>query len=412
MRVVHINCANYGSTGKIIKDIATYMEPQKNETFLCCAKTKPDDSCVKTFCTSYKHQVAIMKRIQTLFGLQYGFAPYSTRKIIRLIKKIKPDVVHIHSANRYMVNLYRLLRYIGRKNIPLAITNHAEFFYTGNCSSAIGCEKWKTGCGNCPKLKSATGSSLFDLTGFAWKKMKKSMEAVPYATMVSVSPYVYGRAILSPITNHLEQKVILNGLDTSIFRIKAKSDLRSRLEIPQNTKILLHVTAHFSVNEDDLKGGKYVVELANRLKDENVVILVIGYYKEGTQVPDNVRLIGPVYNQEELAEYYSISDLTIITSRRETYSMPVAESLSCGTPVVGFCAGGPESIAIKEYSDFVEYGNVDKLEKAARHFLFTQPLDKRLIENEARNRYSSDRMAQEYYEVYDEVIKKAKQSTN
>ncbi len=34
--------------------------------------------------------------------------------------------------------------------------------------------------------------------------------------------------------------------------------------------------------------------------------------------------------------------------------MVTAESLCCGTPVVGFTAGGPESIAIDAFSNFVE----------------------------------------------------------
>ena len=41
-----------------------------------------------------------------------------------------------------------------------------------------------------------------------------------------------------------------------------------------------------------------------------------------------------------LAEYYSLVDVTVITSFHETFSMVVAESLSCGTPIVGFKAGG------------------------------------------------------------------------
>jgi glycosyltransferase involved in cell wall biosynthesis len=35
--------------------------------------------------------------------------------------------------------------------------------------------------------------------------------------------------------------------------------------------------------------------------------------------------------------------------------MIVAESLCCGTPVVGFKAGGPESIAIDDYCVFVQF---------------------------------------------------------
>jgi len=40
--------------------------------------------------------------------------------------------------------------------------------------------------------------------------------------------------------------------------------------------------------------------------------------------------------------------------------MPVAESLCCGTPVVGFKAGGPESIAPSQFAHFADQGNLDE----------------------------------------------------
>ena len=43
--------------------------------------------------------------------------------------------------------------------------------------------------------------------------------------------------------------------------------------------------------------------------------------------------------------------------------MIVAESLCCGTPVVGFKAGAPEQITIKEYSEFSEFGNIEILKE-------------------------------------------------
>lgn len=77
----------------------------------------------------------------------------------------------------------------------------------------------------------------------------------------------------------------------------------------------------------------------------------------------------------------------LLTSERETFSMVTAESLCCGTPVVGFKAGAPEQIALKEYSEFVDYGNLDKLEKAVRRWL--QKEKRTDIEDAAKKCYAT-----------------------
>jgi len=49
--------------------------------------------------------------------------------------------------------------------------------------------------------------------------------------------------------------------------------------------------------------------------------------------------------------------------------MVCAESLSCGTPVVGFQAGAPEIISIKRFSEFVPQGDIDALKDVVRNWL-------------------------------------------
>ena len=85
--------------------------------------------------------------------------------------------------------------------------------------------------------------------------------------------------------------------------------------------------------------------------------------------------------------------------------MVTAESLCCGTPVVGFEAGGPESIALKDYSIFVEQGNDTNLETALRKMLL-RTASKIEISREACQRYSKEKMCEEYCRVYREILHK------
>ena len=83
--------------------------------------------------------------------------------------------------------------------------------------------------------------------------------------------------------------------------------------------------------------------------------------------------------------------------------MVCAESLCCGTPVVGFCAGAPEQIALPAYSRFVEQGNVPALEEALLRCLEQLP-DKEDVQRQAHSTYSQSRMVQEYISLYKELV--------
>ena len=96
-----------------------------------------------------------------------------------------------------------------------------------------------------------------------------------------------------------------------------------------------------------------------------------------------------------------MADITVLTSRRETYSMVCAESLCCGTPVMGFCAGAPEMISIPEYSKFVTYGDMDGLERCIKNFITSKKSFSSMeIEARAKERYSKEIMIRQYEDLY------------
>lgn len=79
--------------------------------------------------------------------------------------------------------------------------------------------------------------------------------------------------------------------------------------------------------------------------------------------------------------------------------MVCAESLCCGTPVVGFEAGAPELVALPLWSEFVPAGDLDALEQAVRQWLF-RTVDKEQVSRMAAGRYSRETMAQQYLRLY------------
>lgn len=402
IKILHINCSDSGSTGKIISDISKYSAELGDVSVLCTPLVKTKDKYLKKYQTSLKFEQGIYRRICKISGLQFGFAPISTIRIVQIIKKENPDIVHLHSINGNMVNVYKLLNFLKKKNIPTVVTNHAEFLYTGNCAYEADCEKWKKGCGNCPNLYHAAASKVFDRTKTSWKRMKKSFYGFNNIRIVSVSPWITFRAKQSPIMEGKQFYTILNGVNTNVFYLKETTSVRQKLSIPEKASILLHVTSRFSDKTGDFKGGDVIIELAKRLKEKNVFFVVAGKIFISSEIPANIILLNEVSDQEYLSELYSAADITIITSKRETFSMPVAESLCCGTPVVGFEAGGPESIAIEDFSQFVSNGDIDLLEEIIikKWINFKRLNSKEKISETAKEKYNYKRMAKEYYDVY------------
>ena len=117
-------------------------------------------------------------------------------------------------------------------------------------------------------------------------------------------------------------------------------------------------------------------------------------------------MLGKIADKNILAALYSIAKLTIIVSKRETFNMPTAESLCCGTPVVGFKAGGPESIAIPEYSQFVKYGDIEALLCCVLSWIerkgSNEYYDPDQIASRAQAKYSKELITQEYIKIYNE----------
>jgi glycosyltransferase involved in cell wall biosynthesis len=215
----------------------------------------------------------------------------------------------------------------------------------------------------------------------------------------SVSQWIYNKAVIAPITSKKKNYLVLNGVNIDKFKYRNSVDKIANHKF-NGKKILLHVTANFSSSINDLKGGFYIFELAKRLMGTDFVIMIIGNNNDEGFL-DNMISIGKIYDSELLSEYYSMAELTLLTSSRETFSMPTIESLCCGTPVLGFNAGGPESIAIKEYSEFVQYGNLEKLiERIIFWTKIENKVDKSLISKSAHSIYSRDLMTKNYMKVY------------
>lgn len=396
MKILQINSVyKKGSTGNIVFDIHSFLKENNVESYVCYGRG-PKINEKNVFKTSSEFSAKINKIWSKITGYVYGGNFSSTRKLIRKIKQIEPDIIHIHNLNDYFVNEYKLLKFIGKNRIKTIFTLHSEQMYTGSCGYALDCLSWcKKGCKKCPHIKLSTGTKI-DKTNKAFNKLSKAYKCLikDNLKVIGCTPWLEERAKKSVLLSMFDCKTILNGSDNSIYKLSNNS-LKKELNL-ENKKILLYVCPRML---DPIKGYKYIKDISDKLTNDWQIV-VIGKQESNIYIAKNITYIGEIKNKEILSKYYNMADATLILSMRECFPMVIVESVLCGTPVVGFKCYGPDNAYPETMVKLFEYGNVNKI---ISHI--NDKFNKKEIARLACTMVSSKVMCKNYLDTYLEFLK-------
>lgn len=393
MKVLFINSVcKTGSTGKIVYDLYTQIRENGDDAAICYGRGGlVDGENIYRFAPKlevYFH--ALMTRITGWTGC---FSPIGTKNLIKFIQKYKPDVIHIHELHAYFVNLKPLMNYIKEREIKTVWTFHCEFMYTGKCGHSVECEKWQTVCGGCPHLKDYPKTIFFDVTRSMFLQKKALFDDFNQLILVTPSEWLANRVKVSFLKKE-DIRVVRNGIDTEYTFFPRKYDCLKKKHNIFDEKIVLAVAPDLMSRQ---KGGRYVLQLADRMKSENFKFLLIGVSDLSEKFPSNVIALGRTENKTELAEYYSMADIFVICSERENLPTTCLEALCCGTPVCGFDVGGIKETAPNDMGIFVQYGDVDALRFS---ILTMMEKNKDGLSQLAKKLYSKKKMYENYYYLY------------
>ena len=398
MRILYINViCKHGSTGKITYDLYTQCKDDGHEAVVCYGRgPKLKEPDVYKFGLDWETNVhALLTR---LTGVNGCWSFFSTRRLLKFMDAFQPDVVHLHEPHAYFVNLQPLYDYFAKRNIPLVYTFHCEYAYTGKCGYAYDCERWKTGCGNCPQVREYPASFFFDFTKQMFRRKQAQWENLKKVVITTPSGWLADRVRCSFLKDR-DIRVVYNGVDTkNVFYRRDTKALREEHGLTDE-KIVLTVAPKLM---GERKGGRWVVQLARQMKDENIKFIMVGIEDMSQKFPDNVIPIARTANQHKLAEYYSMADCFVICSDKETFSMTCAESLCCGTPIAGFCSGAPETVFLQPHAVFGAYGDLDELEKNVKLQL-NAAFDREKLAKEMQQLYSRDSMYENFMNIYKEL---------
>lgn len=401
MRLLLID-VNYrsSSTGEIVYSLYKGIADETNETAVCYGRGKlVKDKNVYKFgidIETYFH--ALLARIT---GFNGCFSFFSTDRLMKYIKKYKPDIIHIHELHAYFVNIKPLLVYIKKNDIPLVWTFHCEYMYTGKCGHSYECMRFETECRDCPALKEYPKSIFFDKTRQMFNTKKEVMRELN-VNIVTPSQWLADRVKLSFLKDK-NLEVIYNGVNTDIFYYRDDTDIRNQYQIPAENKVVLYVAPDIT---NERKGWAWILKLSAAFRNEKITIMLVGSRTAEVRLAHNMMYLGTVEDKNMLANIYSAADVFLLCSKRETYSMTCAESLCCGTPVVGFKSGAPETVFTSEASCFIDYGDIDSLEEQILKILSqTQNKEDKLeLSKWACRQYGNNNMIKSYRKLYERVL--------
>lgn len=262
------------------------------------------------------------------------------------------DVVHLHWVNQAMLSLgdiEHLVRRCHETGKRLVWTMHDIWAATGVCHLPGNCERWQTGCGYCPLLRR---SSQNDLSARTYER-KRQAYAQGDIHFVACSEYLALTASRSPLLSQHTITTIPNPLDTDFYSPIAtgtKRDLRSRLGLPTNKRLLLFVA--YNVNDEN-KGFQHVQQAIAHLvfcdASQKNTIAVVPVGKNATAWKERLACeVVPfeyVADATTMRDLYRACDALIVASKMENLPNTIAEAKACGLPVVATRVGGiPEMI--------------------------------------------------------------------
>lgn len=322
--------------------------------------------------------------------------------ILKKIRELKPDVVHLHWAHR---SFFRIedLKVIDCK---IVWTMHDCWAFTGGCHYPDECGQYRTGCGKCPKLGSSTE---WDLSRWVWQRKIRAWKNVNI-TLVSPSHWLAGCARSSALTEGKHVVVIPNGLNLDTFKPLGQEGAREVLGINPRAKVVLF--GALSVM-DRRKGFQFVesamAEVVRSLDPNIPELLVVGADapNEPLDMGVPIRYLGRLHDDVAMRLAFCAADVTVVPSMQESFGQMASESLACGTPVVAFNATGLKDIIDHEMNGYLATPyEAEDLGRGVAHILTHREKDRLRwnARDKAEKEFGVETMVERYSALYREVL--------
>lgn len=356
------------------------------------------------------YQLARLGDLPNELDRRRGREPFhypGTQRLLELAS-FQPQIVHAHNLHRDYFDLRFLPELSAR--VPLVITMHDAWLLSGHCAHSFACERWRTGCGECPDLTIPPAIER-DATAFNWER-KRDLYARSRFYVAAPSHWLIKKleqSIVAPAV--IESRVIPNGIDLEVFRPGDCAAARSRLGLPQDADILLFTALNIRGNvwKDYATLRETIERLAERRLSRPLVFLAVGEEAPNEKIGNaEIHFVPFVHDNRRLAEFYQAADLYLHAARADTFPTSILEALACETAVVATAVGGiPEQIIDHETGWLTPPGDAEAMAAAIARLL-EEPALRRAMSiragTEARRQFGRGRMIEDYLSWFDEIL--------
>ncbi|MDQ0271056.1 N-acetyl-alpha-D-glucosaminyl L-malate synthase BshA [Cytobacillus purgationiresistens] len=309
----------------------------------------------------------------------FQYAPYDialASKMAEVIKREKLDLLHVHYAVPHAICAILAKQMSGRE-VKIVTTLH------GTDITVLGYD-----------------SSLTDAIKFGIEQ-SDAVTAVSNALITQTYDLIKPDKTILPVYNFIDERV---------YNKKDSSYLKKEFGIGEDEKVVIHVS-----NFRGVKRVPDVVRAFGHISSKtDARLLLVGdgpLMNEVSKLVDDLSLSGRVLflgKQDNVEELYSISDLMLLLSEKESFGLVALEAMACGVPCIGTNIGGiPEVISDGRNGFICQLGDIEGIAEKALELLTDEALHRsfsRASLATVSNSFSAEKIVSQYEEIYNQLL--------
>ena len=363
MKYLFINSvAGVGSTGRIAAEKCRELMTQGHQCVLAYGREKGNCEDVPTVRIGSDLDFKIHGAMNRILD-NHGFGSASaTRRFLGWVQEYDPDVIWLHNIHGYYLHIGLLFGYLRSCGKKILWTLHDCWAFTGHCAyfDFVGCDKWKTGCHDCPQKKSYPASLMLDNSRRNFERKRRLFTGIPDMTLFVPSNWLASRVKVGFLGEY-PVEVVYNTVNREVF-CPTPGDFRSQYGM-EDRLILLGVANVW----DDRKGLKDFLALSEMLGERYQIVLVGLSPEQIRQLPSGILGLPRTNSVRELAQLYTTADLYVSPSVEETFGMTVLEARCCGTEVIVYQETACEEV-VNQFGGIAVPRGAEHLLEAIEHF--------------------------------------------